>query len=115
MTGRAGALDHDHVLALEEGAVADAARGHALAGELELAGDSEPARLGARASQFGQPLGDLGRIDAHVTGAEDRRVADAGHVGDVGGNVDKMPNDRTISAPKERRTSKRGGRKKSRR
>ena len=42
---RVAAADHDHLVALEEGAVADAAGGDAAAGELHLAGDAEPFRL----------------------------------------------------------------------
>ena len=42
---RVAAADHDHLLVLEEGAVADAAGGDAAAAELDLAGDAEPARL----------------------------------------------------------------------
>ena len=42
---RVAAADHGHLLALEEGAVADAAGGHATARELHLARDAEPSRL----------------------------------------------------------------------
>ena len=42
---RVAAADHDHLLAFEEGAVADAAGGDAAAAELHLAGDAEPFRL----------------------------------------------------------------------
>ena len=44
---RVAAADDRDVLALEEGAVADAAGGDALAAELQLAGDAEALRLGA--------------------------------------------------------------------
>ena len=44
---RVAAADHHHVLALEEGAVADAAGRDAAAAELHLAGDAEPPRLRA--------------------------------------------------------------------
>ena len=50
---RVAAADHDHVLALEEGAVADAAGGDAAAGELDLARDAEPPRLGAHREDHG--------------------------------------------------------------
>ena len=50
---RVAAADHDHVLALEEGAVADAAGGDAAAAELDLAGDAEPLRLGAHREDHG--------------------------------------------------------------
>ena len=42
---RVAAADHDHLFALEEGAVADTAGGDAAAAQLHLAGDAEPARL----------------------------------------------------------------------
>ena len=45
--GRVAAADDDDLLALEEGAVADAAGGDAAAGKLHLTGEAEAARLGA--------------------------------------------------------------------
>ena len=55
---RVAAADHRDVLALEEGAVADAAGGDAAAAELDLAGDAEP--LGLRAHREDHGLGAVG-------------------------------------------------------
>ena len=60
--------DHDHVLALEEGAVADSAGGDTGPRELELTGDAEPLRLGAHREDHGPGLvgllADLDGVDA---------------------------------------------------
>ena len=50
---RVAAADHDHLLVLEEGPVADAAGGDAAAAELDLARDAEPARLGPHRQDHG--------------------------------------------------------------
>ena len=74
---RVAAADHGDVLALEEGAVADAAGGDAAAGELGLARDPEPARLGAHRED--DRLGDV-----LVVADEDALVPAVGELDAVG-------------------------------
>src|SRR5918994_803840 len=50
---RVATADHDHLLVLEEGAVAHAAGGHPVAAELDLARDTEPLRLSSHGEDHG--------------------------------------------------------------
>ena len=81
---RVAAADHHHVLALEEGAVADAAGRNAASAELDLARDAEPLGLGAHREDHGLGavgvLADLDGVDAAIAQLELARV-----VGDEAG------------------------------
>ena len=81
---RVAAADHDHVLALEEGAVADAAGRDAVAAELDLARDPEALGLGAHRQDHGLRevlvVADPDAVDAAVGELDPGRV-----VGDEAG------------------------------